>query len=326
MQRNSQKEEMIMSNLSSVDQTTNLHRNNELQLLCFRLEKDKDLYAVNVFKIREVVKYRGDVTVISHEGNSLVEGLITIRELTIPLIDLKKWFYYDANNEFKNLENYGVKREEGEDEVVMICEFSRWTVGVRIYEADRILNKKWTEIKQSSDTGLNTKLVSRTRYFDGSLVQVVDIERMLVDVFPWVEDEKNDQINRVKQIVSDKEVLLADDSLAVVKTMENILNKLGVNYKTFSNGQKLLDYIFGGADISNIGIVITDLEMPEASGFEVMKQMKGDSRTSHIPIVVNSSMSGSSNEDMARSLNADEFISKSDPIQVEDALRRLMVK
>ena len=78
MQRNSQKEEMIMSNLSSVDQTTNLHRNNELQLLCFRLEKDKDLYAVNVFKIREVVKYRGDVTVISHEGNSLVEGLITI--------------------------------------------------------------------------------------------------------------------------------------------------------------------------------------------------------------------------------------------------------
>ncbi len=108
--------------------------------------------------------------------------------------------------------------------------------------------------------------------------------------------------------------------------MENILNKLGVNYKTFSNGQKLLDYIFGGADISNIGIVITDLEMPEASGFEVMKQMKGDSRTSHIPIVVNSSMSGSSNEDMARSLNADEFISKSDPIQVEDALRRLMVK
>lgn len=56
-----------MSNLAKIDQVTNLHRNNELQLLCFRLEKDKDLYAVNVFKIREVVKYRGNITVVSHE-------------------------------------------------------------------------------------------------------------------------------------------------------------------------------------------------------------------------------------------------------------------
>ena len=319
-----------MSNLSNVDQITNLHRNNELQLLCFRLEKDKDLYVVNVFKIREVVKYRGDITVVSHDSSSLIEGLITIRELTIPLIDLRKWFYYDASDRAKDLEGYGVKREPGEDEVIMICEFSKWTVGVRIYEADRILNKKWTEIEQSAgigNSGLNSKLVSRTRYFDGRLVQVVDIEKMLVDVFPWIEDEKNLEMNKIKEIVTDHEVLLADDSPSVIKTMQNILNKLGVNYKSFVNGQKLLDYVFAeGTDISRIGIIITDLEMPEASGFEVIKQIKANPLTSKIPVVVNSSMSGSSNEDMARSLNANEFISKSNPAEVEDALRRLMIK
>lgn len=319
-----------MSNLSNVDQITNLHRNNELQLLCFRLEKDKDLYAVNVFKIREVVKYRGDITVVSHDNSSLIEGLITIRELTIPLIDLRKWFYYDASDRAKDLDGYGVKREPGEDEVIMICEFSKWTVGVRIYEADRILNKKWTEIEQSAgigNSGLNSKLVSRTRYFDGRLVQVVDIEKMLVDVFPWIEDEKNVEMNKIKEIVTDHEVLLADDSPSVIKTMQNILNKLGVSYKSFVNGQRLLDYVFAeGTDISRIGIIITDLEMPEASGFEVIKQIKANPLTSRIPVVVNSSMSGSSNEDMARSLNANEFISKSNPAEVEDALRRLMIK
>ncbi|MCI5632787.1 chemotaxis protein [Helicobacter sp.] len=319
-----------MSNLSNVDQITNLHRNNELQLLCFRLEKDKDLYAVNVFKIREVVKYRGDITVVSHDSSSLIEGLITIRELTIPLIDLRKWFYYDASDRAKDLDGYGVKREPGEDEVIMICEFSKWTVGVRIYEADRILNKKWTEIEQSAgigNSGLNSKLVSRTRYFDGRLVQVVDIEKMLVDVFPWIEDEKNVEMNKIKEIVTDHEVLLADDSPSVIKTMQNILNKLGVSYKSFVNGQKLLDYVFAeGTDISRIGIIITDLEMPEASGFEVIRQIKANPLTSRIPVVVNSSMSGSSNEDMARSLNANEFISKSNPVEVEDALRRLMIK
>ena len=319
-----------MSNLSNVDQITNLHRNNELQLLCFRLDKDKDLYAVNVFKIREVVKYRGGITVVSHEGSSLVEGLITIRELTIPLIDLKKWFYYDSRDKNRDLSSYAVKREPNEDEVVMICEFSKWTVGVRIYEADRILNKKWTEIEQSAgigNSGLNSKLVSRTRYFDGSLVQVVDIEKMLIDVFPWIEDEKNDEINKIKQIVTDKEVLLADDSPSVIKTMQNILKKLGVNYKTFTNGQKLLDYMESSdTDIKSIGIIITDLEMPEASGFEVIKQVKANPLTHHIPIIVNSSMSGSSNEDMARSLNADDFISKSNPVEIEEALRKFMIK
>ncbi|MBD5164275.1 chemotaxis protein [Helicobacter sp.] len=319
-----------MSNLSNVDQITNLHRNNELQLLCFRLEKDKDLYAVNVFKIREVVKYRGEITVVSHEGSSLVEGLITIRELTIPLIDLRKWFYYDSRDKSKNLEPYAITRSPGDDEVIMICEFSKWTVGVKIYEADRILNKKWTEIEQSAgigNSGLNSKLVSRTRYFDGRLVQVVDIEKMLVDVFPWIETEKNDEMNKIKQIITSKEVLLADDSPSVIRTMQNILKKIGVEHKSFVNGQKLLDYVFAdGTDISKIGIIITDLEMPEASGFEVIKQIKANALTSKIPVVVNSSMSGSSNEDMARSLNADEFISKSNPVEVEDALRRFMLK
>ncbi len=319
-----------MSNLASIDQVTNLHRNNELQLLCFRLEKDKDLYAVNVFKIREVVKYRGNITIVSHEGSSLVEGLITIRELTIPLIDLKKWFHYDPRMKEKNLRDYAIKREEGDDDIIMICEFSRWTVGVRIYEADRILNKKWTEIEQSAGIGgatQNSKLVSRTRYFDGSLVQVVDIEKMLVDVFPWIEDEKDDEIRQIKRIDTSKEILLADDSPSVLKTMQNILDKLGVIHKDFVNGQKLLNYVFDErTNVGEIGMVITDLEMPEASGFEVIKQLKGNSKTAHIPIVVNSSMSGSSNEEMARSLNADEFISKSNPAQIEEVMRQHLTK
>lgn len=320
----------MSASMSKIDQVTSLHKNNELQLLCFRLEKDRDLYAVNVFKIREVIKYNGALTIISHEPNALVEGLITIRDLTIPLIDMKKWFYYDPRQRDRDLRQYSIKRNKGEDDIIMICEFSRWTIGVRIYEADRILNKKWTEIEQSvgvGGNGQNGKLVSRTRYFDGRLVQVVDIEKMLVDVFPWIEDEKNDEIDKIKQIVTSNEVLLADDSPSVIKTMQNILNKLGVNYKTFPNGQRLLDYIFAkDTDISKIGIVITDLEMPEASGFEVIKQVKNNPLTANIPVVVNSSMSGSSNEDMARSLKADEFISKSNPVEVEDALRRFMIK
>ncbi len=316
--------------MSNIDQVTSLHKNNELQLLCFRLEKGRDLYAVNVFKIREVVKYNGAITIVSHEPNSLVEGLITIRELTIPLIDMRKWFFYDPAIPSKDLRNYSVKRNKGEDDIVMICEFSKWTIGVRIYEADRILNKKWTEIEQSAGVGGNSgngKLVSRTRYYDGKLVQVVDIEKMLIDVFPWIEEEKNKEMENIGQVTSTKKILLADDSPIVLKTMQSILNRLGVVHLDFINGQKLLDYLLSpDTDINDVGLIITDLEMPEASGFEVIKQVKSNADLRHIPIVVNSSMSGTSNEEMALSLNADEFISKSNPVEIEKAVNELMLR
>lgn len=317
------------SNLSNIDQVTSLHKNNELQLLCFRIEKGKNLYAVNVFKIREVVKYSGSLTIVTHEKSSLIEGLITIRDLTIPLIDIKKWFYYDSSHKNKDLTPYVIKRDPGEDDVIMICEFSKWTIGVRIYEADRILNKKWTEIEQSVGTGgiQSGKLVSRTRYFDNSLVQVVDIEKMLVDVFPWIDEKKNEELDHLKQVDTNKTILLADDSPSVLKTMQIILNKLGIAHQDFVNGQKLLDYLFADTtNIDDIGLIITDLEMPEASGFEVIKQAKENPETKHIPIVVNSSMSGSSNEEMAISMNADAFISKSNPHEVEEAVQKFMIK
>ncbi|WP_104691886.1 chemotaxis protein [Helicobacter heilmannii] len=316
------------NNLAHIDQVTSLHKNNELQLLCFRLGKNKDLYAVNVFKIREVVKYNGSLTIISHEPNSLVEGLIIIRELTIPLIDMKKWFYYDSANKQRDLRPYRIEKAENGDEIVMICEFSRWTIGVRIYEADRILNKKWTEIEQSAGVGGNTgnsKLVSRTRYFDGRLVQVVDIEKMLVDVFPWIEQESHEELDQLSQLYSDKIVLLADDSPSVLKTMRAILDKLGIKHLDFINGKQLLDYLFSQeTPVEEVGLIITDLEMPEASGFEVIRRVKLDQRTINIPIVVNSSMSGSSNEEMARSLHADDFISKSNPLDVERIVKQFM--
>ena len=317
-----------MENLSRIDQITSLHKNNELQLLCFRLDAKSDLYATNVFKIREVIKYDGDITVISYEKSSLIEGLITIRGLTIPLIDLKKWFYYDSNNKEKDISKYIIKNTSINGDIIMICEFSRWTIGVRIYEADRILSKKWTEIEQSS--GIigdknNNKLIGRTRYFNGELVQIVDIEKMLVDVFPWIEEDKEKELKKLGKVTTTKTILVADDSPVVLKTLQLILDKLGVEHYGFINGKKLLDYLFNeDTDLEQIGMIITDLEMPETSGFEVIKQVKQNPNTAHLPIVVNSSMSGSSNEAMAMSLQANEFISKSNPLEIEACIKKYL--
>lgn len=315
-----------MSNLSNIDQITSLHKNNELQLLCFRLAKEGNLYAINVFKIREVIKYTGDITKVSYSVNSLIEGLITIRDMTIPLIDLNKWFHYSTSKKDQDISAYAVK-QESDEQIVMICDFSSHTVGVRIYEADRILSRKWTDMEQSGKMGgfdNNSKIVSRTRYFDGSLVQVVDVEKMLKDAFPWIEEKESSDIDSLSSVASDKVILVADDSPTVLKAMKHLLDQLHLKHIDFCNGQELMDYLLSLEDTSDIGMIITDLEMPVASGFEVIKQVKENKAFAHIPVIVNSSMSGTSNETMARSLKADEFLAKMNPEEIAKAVHKFL--
>lgn len=304
--------------MNNIDQVTGLYKNNELQLMCFQIERDSDIFAINVYKIREIIKYDGKITDISSD-NELILGLVTLRRETIPVVDLRKWFAYDASDPHKDLNNDAV---DSEDVVLAICEFSSYTVGIRIYKAERIITKNWSEIFQVENS-FNDKINNNTRYHDGRLVQIVDIERMLVDAFPWVEDEKNKELEELEDMHKDQIVLLAEDSPTAMNIMKKILKKLHIRFHAFVNGQLLLDHLFNHPD-ENIGMIITDLEMPVASGFEVIKQVKNDKRFRDIPIVVNSSMSGASNEQMAKSLNAQGFISKSNPAEIKEVIEKFM--
>jgi len=314
-----------MSSISEIDRVTNLHKNNELQLLCFKLENNDNLFALNVFKVKEVLKYTGHIISVDGETSSLVDGIVCIRNLNLPLIDLRRWFYYDPLNPKADISSFGVPSKEI---VLLVCDFSKFTVAIRIYSPERILGKRWDEIDQGNSVGVNSesgKLISRTKYYDGRIVQVVDVEKMLVDAFPWIEEDKLAELQKLEKMNIDKEILVADDSITVIAMMRKILTKIGVRFKLFRNGRELLDYVFAqDRDIADIGLVITDIEMPVTSGFEVIKQLKNDKRTAHLKIAVNSSMSGKSNEEMAKSLNADEFMSKSNPDEIATILKKYL--
>jgi two-component system chemotaxis response regulator CheV len=304
--------------LNKVDEVTSLHLRNEAQFFTFQLEKDGNLYAINIFKIKEIIKYKEEFIDIM-SSVPFVEGLITVRNFNIPVIDMKKWFHYKGIN--TNLDKYGVKSE---DKIIVICDFSGILVGVRVYAAQRILTKKWSDItRNEDDSNPNQKVIGHTKYYNNSIVQIVDVEKMAVDAFPWIEQNKEKNIENISKLNLDKYILIADDSKPVLNIMGKIMEKLNVKYKLFNNGQELLDFLIANGP-DDVAAIITDLEMPITSGFEVIKQVKNNSSFSHIPIIVNSSMSGESNEKMAKSLNADGFVSKSNPKEIEISLRKAL--
>jgi two-component system chemotaxis response regulator CheV len=298
-----------MAFLDNVDAATNLAKNNELQLLVFRVSEKEDsaFYAINVFKTREVVESKKHYLTQIPSAHPLLEGTIILRDLQIPILNLPQWLGITLTDEKINRSN------------ILVCDFNGVIIGLRIMSAYRVLKKNWAEMHAPDSYRLKDTnvVINDTRLEDGSLCLVLDYEKLLADVLPQalVDVDKDTEI--LKEItLPDKlvhgTVLIAEDSKTAQKHLTLLFEKANINMKLFNNGKKLVEYINSlGENVLNlIPAIITDIEMPEMSGFTVIQTLKRNPVTKNIPIIVNSSMTGDNNKREAESLGADGFIDK----------------
>ncbi|MCQ2981067.1 chemotaxis protein [Helicobacter pylori] len=308
-----------------IDKTTSLHLNNEAQFLCFRLdaEKDAQLYGMNIFKIREIIHYDGEVTEILGGSDGVMLGFLSVRGESIPLVDVKRWLHYNANDLSRDLKEYSVKDDHN---LVIVCHFSNHSIALKVLKIERIIHKNWTEISAGDKQGINEegKLSAIARFDEERVVQILDVEKMISDVFPSLKDLDDLTLRCIEAIQSQKLILIAEDSLSALKTLEKIVQTLELRYLAFPNGRELLDYLYEKEHYQQVGVVITDLEMPVISGFEVLKTIKADSRTEHLPVIINSSMSSDSNRQLAQSLEADGFVVKSNILEIHEMLKKTL--
>ncbi len=308
-----------------IDKTTSLHLNNEAQFLCFRLDEEKDaqFYGLNIFKIREIIHYDGEVTEILGGSDGVMLGFLSVRGESIPLVDVKRWLHYNASDLSRNLKEYSVKDEHN---LVIVCHFSNHSIALKVLKIERIIHKNWTEISAGDKQGINEegKISAITRFDGERVVQILDVEKMISDVFPSLKDLDDLTLRCIEAIQSQKLILIAEDSLIALKTLEKIVQTLELRYLAFPNGKELLDYLYEKEHYQQVGVVITDLEMPVISGFEVLKTIKADSRTEHLPVIINSSMSSDSNRQLAQSLEADGFVVKSNILEIHEMLKKTL--
>ncbi len=308
-----------------IDKTTSLHLNNEAQFLCFRLDEEKDaqLYGLNIFKIREIIHYDGEVTEILGGSDGVMLGFLSVRGESIPLVDVKRWLHYNASDLSRNLKECSVKDEHN---LVIVCHFSNHSIALKVLKIERIIHKNWTEISAGDKQGISEegKISTITRFDGERVVQILDVEKMISDVFPSLKDLDDLTLRCIEAIQSQKLILIAEDSLSALKTLEKIVQTLELRYLAFPNGKELLDYLYEKEHYQQVGVVITDLEMPVISGFEVLKTIKADSRTEHLPVIINSSMSSDSNRQLAQSLEADGFVVKSNILEIHEMLKKTL--
>lgn len=122
----------------------------------------------------------------------------------------------------------------------------------------------------------------------------------------------------------DKTVLIVDDDKAIRIYIGRVLKNIGFNHCAVAeNGTEALSYL--KEHPGQVGLILSDRQMPDIDGKELLARIRGDAGTAAIPFLFVSAISGLSEEDIPDSKTW--FIEKPfRPKQLAEALSSLMQK
>jgi two-component system chemotaxis response regulator CheV len=315
-----------MSTDKDIEERTRLAGTNKFELLLFRLGEtpntgERELYGINVFKVREVL-VMPKITELANAHRHLM-GVANIRGQIIPVINLPAVV--------------GCTPKKGHT-ILMVTEFARTVQAFAVEDVREIVRLEWDQVLPAEVSHAGA-LVTGIARLDGAradtrLAQVLDVEQVLRDVMPVTKEEID------REVVGDHlplppgaSILVADDSHVARSVIELGLKAMHVPYVMTKTGKEAWDHLLALAEAckaegvpvrDKIAVVLTDLEMPEMDGFTLTKLIKQDNRFRGIPVVIHSSLTGTTNENHVRGVGADAYVGKFAPRELANTLRQVL--
>lgn len=292
-----------------LNNTTETYKNNTMQLAVFRLN-DNNYYGINVNKVKSFVK-RSDCKIsLSLSDDKYTEGFIVVRDETYPLLNLDKWI----NNKPLEVEQYAK---------VILCEFNQQKIAFLATDILRIYNKNSSELEKTAINESKITYITKIKLSDKNdekeeLCIILDVENCINEI-NGKDIAKLVELENLEKIKFKKQLLIAEDSKIAQKIITEIAQKTGVSFVLFNDGNELIKYIESHSDVNNIGLVISDIEMPVRDGFQVVQALKSNQNTKNIPIYLNTSMSNDGVKNKAHELGAG-FIEKTSPKKIVDII------
>ena len=310
--------------MKNIDARTKLAGTNKLELLLFSLGVDnrtgrRETFGINVFKVREVM--RTPPITAAPEMPEAVEGMVSLRGTLVPVVDLGKYAHVASDQP---------------REIMIVTEYNGRTQGFLVEAVDTILRLDWAQMKVPPEmltARLGGLVTAVTELQDGRLVMLLDVEKVLSETTHFDDDLLYRDIKPIGR--SDALVVFADDSSVARKQVQTTLERMGVGFFPAINGrqaweelQKLARYAesLGRPVREVVSLVLTDIEMPETDGYMLTKLIKGDARFAGIPVLMHSSLSGMSNQQLGKSVGVDEYVSKFEPQQLAATITRLLTR
>ena len=297
--------------MQEIDARTRLAGANRMELLLFHLG-GSEVYGINVFKVREVMKMPS-LTIVP-EADTRIIGMASLRGKTVPVIDLRQALKLPVHVD-----------EDTASGHLIISEYNLMLQGLFVTGVDRIMRVSWDQVKAPPPLVKNGAgqgaVTAVTLLDDGRMVMILDVEKILADICPKPEEEFTAAVQEAPSQTG-KRLFFADDSVVARKQIMKTAEKLGFTYTMATTGGEawqMLQAIAAKAADENKGfrevvqVILTDIEMPEMDGFTLVKKIRADPRFQGVPIIMHSSLTGTCNQDKGQSVGATDYVTKFDP-------------
>ncbi|WP_421524241.1 chemotaxis protein CheV [Pseudomonas yamanorum] len=289
--------------MASVNSRTQLVGQNRLELLLFRFN-DRQLYGINVFKVREVI--RCPKLSILPKSNINICGVANIRGTSIPILDLAMATGLP-----------GVK--DTESAFVILTEYNSRVQGFLVYAVEQIVNLNWEDIHPPPKGSGENNYLTAVTHIGNQLVEIIDVEKVLTEISPSSEEISLGVVDdEVSRLARQLRVLTVDDSMVARKQVTRCLETVGVEVVALNDGRQALDYLRamleeGRKPDEEFLMMISDIEMPEMDGYTLTAEIRNDPRMANLHIVLHTSLSGGFNQAMVKKVGADDFLAKFRP-------------
>ncbi|MFP4080378.1 MAG: chemotaxis protein [Ectothiorhodospira sp.] len=293
--------------LEDVNRRTQMVGQNRLELLLFSLGT-RQMFAINVFKVREVITCPSLNRM--PRAHPIVRGVATLRGQTVSVVDLAQAIGMNAPAPDKGF--------------VILTEFNRSVQGLLVAGVDRIINLNWDQIRPPPRGTHKDSFLTAVTQVDDRLVEIIDVEKVL----EMVTGPSKDVDASLKTDTSEggrvRRALVADDSAVARRQVVRALEQIGVESVVVNDGRRALDALKAMAEQGPIdeqlGMVISDIEMPEMDGYTLSSEIRRIPELSGVYILLHSSLSGTFNETLVKRAGANRFLPKFSPDELAEAV------
>ena len=280
---------------------------NELELLEFFV--GSKCFGINIAKVSEIMRFS---TVTPMPGApSTVEGIFMPRDILLTVVDLHKVL--------------NIPRDENNDGMLIICEFNRLHVAFHVSAVSGIVKLSWSNIEKPPSVAQNEHagLCTGVAKLDSGMILILDFEKIVADInksmgldTTGVGEKTPQNTSKLEKVNFESHIVIAEDSALLNKMILDSLHTSGFrNVISFTNGKDALEYIesfknLGDRIRDEVGLLISDIEMPQMDGHHLTKRLKDDPVTGVIPIFLFSSLINEQIRIKGKSVGEDEQFSK----------------
>ncbi len=271
---------------------------NELEIVEFCIDEGtkQNYFGVNVAKVREIIRRPELTSAVS--SPPVVAGMMRLRENIIPVLDLAMIL--------------GKCPEKDADRIVVL-EFNQVTVGVLVNSVSRIYRLSWERIERPNRICESAYITSLVKMED-RIILILDFERIIAELSSSSAIQGMDEEALEECRVTERKVLVADDSSFIRASICNTLRNVGYTVEEAVDGEdawlKIEEKLAAGG--FDIDLVITDIEMPKMDGLHLTSRIRKEDRLAKIPIFIFSSLASEDNKRKWQSLGANGILTKPD--------------